>query len=38
VLVGFGCTADNIHAPDESFAVEQFRKGFLFTARYLSEL
>lgn len=36
VLVGFGLEADNIHAPNESFALAQFEKGFLFCSRFLS--
>lgn len=38
LLVGFGCPEDNIHAPNESFDVAQFRKGFLFTGLFFSEL
>ena len=38
LLVGFGLEEDNIHAPDESFALEQFDKGFLFAAVALAEL
>jgi acetylornithine deacetylase/succinyl-diaminopimelate desuccinylase-like protein len=38
LLVGFGLEEDNIHAPNESFSLEQFRKGFLFSARILSSL
>ncbi|RMG42175.1 MAG: dipeptidase [Candidatus Dadabacteria bacterium] len=36
VLVGFGLTEDNIHAPNESFSLEQFRKGFIFASMFLS--
>jgi acetylornithine deacetylase/succinyl-diaminopimelate desuccinylase-like protein len=36
ILVGFGSEEDRIHAPDESFSVEQFRKLFLYAARFLS--
>jgi acetylornithine deacetylase/succinyl-diaminopimelate desuccinylase-like protein len=35
LLVGFGLEEDNIHAPNESFSLEQFRKGFLFCAKLL---
>lgn len=35
LLVGFGLEDDNIHAPNESFSLEQFRKGFLFCAGFL---
>lgn len=38
VLVGFGLDEDNIHAPNESFALEQFRKGFMFAGRFLASL
>ena len=36
LLVGFGLEEDNIHAPNESFSLEQFRKGFLFCAKLLT--
>lgn len=36
LLVGFGGEADNIHAPNESYSLEQFRKGFLYTGLFLS--
>ncbi|MCB0320669.1 MAG: M20/M25/M40 family metallo-hydrolase [Bdellovibrionales bacterium] len=36
LLVGFGLEEDNIHAPNESFSLEQFRKGFLYVASFLS--
>ncbi len=35
VLVGFGLDEDAIHAPNESFRLEQFRRGFLFTSLFL---
>lgn len=38
LLVGFGSEADNIHAPNESFSIEQFKSGFLFTGLFLSQL
>lgn len=37
LLVGFGLEEDNIHAPNESFALEQFEKGFLYAALFLSQ-
>ena len=36
LMVGFGLEEDNIHAPNESFMFEQFRKGFLFCALNLT--
>jgi len=38
VLVGFGSDADRIHAPNESYSLEQFRMCFLYTALFLSRL
>jgi acetylornithine deacetylase/succinyl-diaminopimelate desuccinylase-like protein len=38
ILVGFGSEADNIHAPNESYSLEQFRQGFLYTGLFLSRL
>lgn len=38
LLVGFGLDQDAIHAPNESFSIEQFRKGFLYSALILQEL
>lgn len=38
LLVGFGLEEDRIHAPDESFSLEQFRSGFLYVAMMLSSL
>ncbi len=37
LLVGFGLEEDNIHAPNESFSLEQFMKGFLFCSLFLSK-
>jgi len=37
LLVGFGLEEDRIHAPNESFAVEQFRLGFLYVGLMLSK-
>ena len=38
ILVGFGSEADNIHAPNESYSLEQFQQGFLYTGLFLSRL
>ncbi len=38
LLVGFGLEEDNIHAPNESFALEQFKRGFLYAGLMLSRL
>lgn len=38
VLVGFGSEADNIHAPNESYSMDQFRSGFLYTGLFLTRL
>ncbi len=38
LLVGFGSDADSIHAPNESYSLEQFRLGFLYTGLFLSRL
>ncbi|MEI8139212.1 MAG: M20/M25/M40 family metallo-hydrolase [bacterium] len=38
LLVGFGSEEDNIHAPNESYSLEQFRMGFLYTGLFLSRL
>lgn len=35
LLVGFGEESDRIHAPNESFRLSQFRKGFLFAGTFL---
>jgi acetylornithine deacetylase/succinyl-diaminopimelate desuccinylase-like protein len=37
LLVGFGSEADRIHAPNESFSLDQFRRGFLYAASMLRE-
>jgi acetylornithine deacetylase/succinyl-diaminopimelate desuccinylase-like protein len=37
VLVGFGLEEDRIHAPNESFGLEQLRLGFLYVASFLSQ-
>jgi len=36
LLVGFGRDEDNEHAPNESFSLEQFENGFIFTRDFLS--
>jgi acetylornithine deacetylase/succinyl-diaminopimelate desuccinylase-like protein len=38
LLVGFGCEADRIHAPDESFSLAQFDLALAYSARMLSAL
>ena len=38
LLVGFGSPQDRVHAPNESFSLEQFRRGFLYVALMLSAL
>ena len=38
LLVGFGLPDDRIHAPDESFPLGQFRKGFLFAATLFGKI
>jgi acetylornithine deacetylase/succinyl-diaminopimelate desuccinylase-like protein len=38
LLVGFGREADRIHAPNESYSIEQLRLGFLYATRFLSSL
>ena len=36
LLVGFGHEEDQVHAPNESFALERFRLGYLYAVRLLS--
>jgi acetylornithine deacetylase/succinyl-diaminopimelate desuccinylase-like protein len=38
LLTGFGHEDDRIHAPNESFSLNQFRNGFLYTCLFLSQL
>lgn len=38
ILVGFGSEADNIHAPNESYSLNQFEQGFLYTGLFLDQL
>lgn len=35
LLIGFGHEEDRVHAPDESFSIDQFRQGFLYAALLL---
>jgi len=37
LLVGFGKEEDTIHAPNESFSLDQFRSGFLYVTTFLSQ-
>ncbi len=36
LLVGFGREEDQVHAPNESFALDRFRLGYLFITKLLS--
>jgi acetylornithine deacetylase/succinyl-diaminopimelate desuccinylase-like protein len=38
LLVGFGYDEDHIHAPNESFSLEQFHRGFVYAALILQRL
>ncbi len=38
LLIGFGNDRDRIHAPNESFSLEQFRRGYLYVALMLLKL
>jgi acetylornithine deacetylase/succinyl-diaminopimelate desuccinylase-like protein len=38
LLVGFGLEEDNIHAPNESFAIERMKKGFMYVSQILQQL
>lgn len=38
LLIGFGLAQDNIHAPNESFAIKRFLDGFLYAAIALQKL
>jgi acetylornithine deacetylase/succinyl-diaminopimelate desuccinylase-like protein len=38
LLVGFALEEDKAHAPNESFALSQFKLGFLYASRMLQEL
>jgi len=37
LLVGFSTDEDRIHAPNESFPVESFKNGFMYTCMFLSQ-
>lgn len=37
ILAGFGLDEDRIHAPNESFPIEQFEKGFCFCREFFSK-
>jgi acetylornithine deacetylase/succinyl-diaminopimelate desuccinylase-like protein len=36
LLVGFGLEKDRIHAPNESYSIEQLRLGYLYACRFLT--
>ena len=38
VLVGFGTEDGRAHAPNESFAIEDFKQGFLYACEFISAL
>jgi len=38
VIVGFGSEEGRIHAPNESFGIQQFESGFIYACRFLSAL
>ena len=38
VMTGFGLEEDNIHAPNESFSLEQFRNGFIYAGLLMTAL
>jgi len=38
LLVGFGLDEDKIHAPNESFSIDQFRMGFVYGVAMLSAM
>jgi acetylornithine deacetylase/succinyl-diaminopimelate desuccinylase-like protein len=38
VLVGFGLDIDDIHSPNESFSLEQFKQGYTFVHLFLREV
>jgi acetylornithine deacetylase/succinyl-diaminopimelate desuccinylase-like protein len=35
LLVGFGHEDDHVHAPDESYSIDQFRRGFEYAVHFL---
>ena len=38
LLIGFALDDDNLHAPNESFALKQFKLGFKYAYQFLKEL
>ena len=38
LLIGFALDDDNLHAPNESFSLEQFKLGFKYAYQFLKEL
>lgn len=38
ILMGFGLPDDNLHAPNEKFSLEQFRRGIKTVALFLKEI
>jgi acetylornithine deacetylase/succinyl-diaminopimelate desuccinylase-like protein len=38
LLAGFGSAQDRIHAPNESFSIDQFKRGFLYAGLLLGSL
>ena len=38
LLIGFGLNEDNEHGVDESFSLEQFKKGFMFACKFINSL
>ncbi len=38
LLIGWGQDDDNLHAPNEKFSLENFRRGILASARIISEI
>ncbi len=38
LMVGYSMHSDHVHAPNESFSLQQFRLGFLYTADMLQQL
>ena len=38
LLIGFGLEEDRIHAPNESFSIDQFRLGYEYVSSMLSSL
>lgn len=38
LMVGFGSEEDRIHAPNESYSIDQFKEGFIYTCLMLTSL